>query len=132
VHVDDQTNQLSWTDNSSVEDGYVIYRADQWNEYGWPDYYPIGTAPANATSYVDSGLGPDMGMLYVIVSARDGGWGAASNEAAPTSPIAAVSPSIAAAPHRLAPRARPRRDVLSPLSTRTALRTPPASVRRQR
>jgi uncharacterized delta-60 repeat protein len=47
--VSDASVQLSWTDNSSVETGFVIQRAD-WNGTAWTTWADVGTAPASANT----------------------------------------------------------------------------------
>jgi hypothetical protein len=65
---------LTWTDNSSVEDGVEVQRAaagEAWTV--------IATLPANATGYHDASLSPDVMYMYFVQAQRDGGTSGASN-----------------------------------------------------
>lgn len=64
----DGSADLTWTDNSVVEDGYQIWQAvDCCNQS------IVETLPANATTYHVTGLTPDSPSLYSVRAARDGG-----------------------------------------------------------
>lgn len=52
---------VTWTDNASDEDNFVIQRRDDTGA-GWGSYAEIGTAAANATSFVDNST---RGMLIL-------------------------------------------------------------------
>lgn len=56
--------QVSWTDNSSAESGYEIYR----------DGTLVGSEAANATTFVDNGLSTEIQYAYVLraMDATDG------------------------------------------------------------
>ena len=85
-----QTIDLTWTDNSAVEDGYEIQRGLDGFSYG-----PVATVPANATTYRDAGLAN--GRYYYVVRARKSGGfsGYSGNTSAVVAAIApARSPSI--------------------------------------
>ena len=64
---DDGTVALSWTDNSGVEDGYVVLRGDA----GGSGMSAIATLPANATGYREAALDGTYG--YVVRATKDGG-----------------------------------------------------------
>jgi len=70
---------LSWTDNSNVEDGYQIQR---WTSPGGP-FDVVATVPANATSYHDPGLADDT-YWYQVKATKDGGTSESSNNASAT------------------------------------------------
>lgn len=65
---------LTWTDNSSVEDGVEVQRAAEGE--AWT---VIATLPANATGYHDASLSPDVMYMYFVRAQRDGGTSGASN-----------------------------------------------------
>jgi len=83
---------LTWTDNSGVEDGYAVLRltlGQYCDDGGCYDYYyydQIATLDANATSYRDSGLFSGDSHSYVVVALKDGGHSDQSNEATATVP----------------------------------------------
>lgn len=93
---------LTWTDNSSVEDGYTVLR---WFEEcgGYYYYYcnryyaPIADLGPNVTSYRDEGLGPAVVHSYVVVARSDGGTSDQSNEANAWSNLPPAAPSNVAA-----------------------------------
>jgi hypothetical protein len=63
---------LSWSDNSGVEDGYDILRMycyQDWYSGEWIcGYSAIATVGRNATSYRDTGLNPSEDYMYVVVA----------------------------------------------------------------
>ena len=66
---------LTWTDNSEVEDGYEVHR--------WTASSPIvvvATVSANATVHRDAGL-PDNTYYYQVRATKDGGTSGGSNNA---------------------------------------------------
>jgi subtilisin family serine protease len=77
---------LLWTDNSSVESGYIIERkAASGGAFG-----EIATAPANATSYSDAGVAIGTTYTYRVRAFASGGVSLYSNEANATAlPISA-------------------------------------------
>ena len=81
---------LTWSDNSSVEDGYVVLRRYEYCGYYYGCYYyyyAIATLGPNATSYRDAGLAPGEYHTYVVHAVKDGGSSDWSNEAgAPSEP----------------------------------------------
>jgi uncharacterized delta-60 repeat protein len=80
----DAAVQLSWTDNSSVEGGFVIQR---FVNGVWSD---IGTVPANTTTYRDAGLSATTQYKYRVWSYNSAYRStAASNEATTTTQLQA-------------------------------------------
>jgi fibronectin type III domain protein len=68
---------LSWTDNSSVEDGYEVWQVVNscgYYYYCYPYYSLLEVLPANATSFRHSGLDPNTFYSYVVVARKDGGY----------------------------------------------------------
>lgn len=84
-----QTIDLTWIDNSGVEDGYevdaLLYYCGEYDEWGYcvwyPYYQPIATLGANATSFQVTGLNQGESWTFVIVALKDGGRSDLSNEA---------------------------------------------------
>ncbi len=79
--VDQATVELTWTDNSAVEDGYEVWTAD-------PCCVLLDLLPANSTSYRFSGngsYGTDDPYLvsYFVQATKDGGYSDGSNIGAP-------------------------------------------------
>lgn len=83
---------LSWSDNSGVEDGYDILRQscyEDWYSGGWYcDYPAIARVGRDVTSYRDTGLNPSESYTYLVVAFRTngnrGGYSDSSNEASAT------------------------------------------------
>jgi hypothetical protein len=67
IGADQQSIDLSWTDNAYFESGYEVLRA---NEIG--QYSVIADLPANATSYHDTGLNAGQEYWYFIVTLYNG------------------------------------------------------------
>jgi len=67
---------LAWSDNSAVEDGYRVSRADASGI--WTD---VAALPANATSYVDEAVFANVTYIYRIQALKDGGSSNYSNQA---------------------------------------------------
>lgn len=89
---------LTWTDNSSVEDGYTVLR--WFDDCGGYYYYycnryyaPIADLAPNVTSYRDEGLGRAVAHSYVVVARKDGGTSDQSNEANAWSNLPSAAPS---------------------------------------
>ncbi len=76
---------LSWTDNSSNESGFIIERSTGDNAH----YAPIFTTAANATSYTDSNVVAGTQYFYRVSATNVGGTSSPSNEdsATPTAPV---------------------------------------------
>lgn len=70
---------LTWTDNSSVEDGYQVRRRASGEP--WID---IAELPPNATSYRDASVSAGGTYFYVVRARKDGGFSYPSWEATPT------------------------------------------------
>lgn len=88
---------LTWRDNSSVEDGYEVQRYYQdcpgYYYYCYQYYVTIATLGPNATSYQDAGLGAAVEHTYQIVAVKDGGYSAVSNQASAWSTVPPAAPS---------------------------------------
>jgi len=68
---------LAWVDNSTVEDGYEVWRefTDCSYYYGCYSYYaPIATLAPDVTSYRDAGLNPWEMYCYYVVAFKDSGY----------------------------------------------------------
>jgi titin len=61
--------EVTWTDASSVEEGYEVQRAN--SEY---QATTIATTAANATSYRDASAAPDVRYPYRVRAIKDGGY----------------------------------------------------------
>jgi hypothetical protein len=77
---------LTWTDNSSVEDGYEVKRfvreCSGYYYYYCNEYYAtIATLEPNARSYRDRGLARAVEHTYIVVAVKDGGVSDESNVA---------------------------------------------------
>jgi hypothetical protein len=70
---------LTWTDNSSAEDGYQVRRRSPGEP--WID---IAELPANATTYRDANVTGDGTYFYIVRARKDGGFSYPSWEATPT------------------------------------------------
>jgi fibronectin type 3 domain-containing protein len=85
---------LTWTDNSSVEDGYDVQRRFEYCYYGCYEYYAsIATLGPNATSYRDAGVNFGEYHSYVVVALKDGGVSDQSNVASAYSQLPPAAPS---------------------------------------
>jgi len=84
---DGQSINLTWTDNSAVEDGYKVSRLDAAGT--WAD---IAILPSNTVSYRDAGVTVDRTYTYRVQGLKDGGFSDYTNESVaviPTKPPAA-------------------------------------------
>jgi hypothetical protein len=65
-----QTGQmtLNWTDNSSNETAFAIYRSDN----GGVTYQYAGQTPANTTSFVATGLSPNTNYFWRVFAVSEG------------------------------------------------------------
>lgn len=87
---------LTWSDNSSVEDGYEVQRLfeDCSYYYGCYSYYAgIATVNPNVTSYRDAGVGAGEFHSYLVVAIKDGGYSDPSNGAGAWSSLPPAAPS---------------------------------------
>ena len=73
--------ELTWSDNSQVEDGYQV-EMFVWNEYdyGGGYWWTIDNLEANSIRYTTSSY---IGGPYRVVATKDGGYSDYSNEATP-------------------------------------------------
>jgi beta-lactamase superfamily II metal-dependent hydrolase len=78
---------LTWTDNSSNEDSFVLARA---TTSGGP-YTDIATLGANTTSYSNTGLAISTTYYYVVRATNAGGASANSNQASATTQAAGTT-----------------------------------------
>jgi titin len=110
IAVDMETVDLTWTDNSAVEDGYRVYRytwyCDYWDCYPYAETFDVA---ADATSYRDTGLTPGTYYWYYVEALKDGGVSDFSNEAdvatdspAATNAVPTARPQISASVKRAA------------------------------
>jgi hypothetical protein len=77
--IDPQTIDLSWTDNSAVEEGFEVQRTD-----GVVPYTTIADLSANSVTYRDVGVTSDITYRYIVRAKKDGGFSEASNVASAT------------------------------------------------
>jgi hypothetical protein len=75
--------QLNWADNATNEDGFKIER-----KVGTGAFVQIDTAPANATSYLDTTASPDTDYTYRVRAYNAAGDSGYSNEIAIRTPLA--------------------------------------------
>jgi Flp pilus assembly protein TadG len=73
--LDAQSITLTWADNSAVEDGYKVSRAQAGGD--WVD---LGTVGTNVVSYRDATVTANTSYTYRVEAAKDGGYSVASNE----------------------------------------------------
>lgn len=73
------TVELSWTDNSNVEEGFELQRSDD----GWVTSASF-TLSGGTTSYADSDLVPGTTYAYRVIAFNDFGESGVSNEASAT------------------------------------------------
>lgn len=93
--VEAQSIDLSWVDNSGVEDGYEVQRAGADFLFG-----VIATLPANASGYRDGSVSPDTRYWYRVRALKDGGGSHFSNYA---DAFVVVAPPSAPSDARAAP-----------------------------
>ncbi len=84
---------LSWTDNSSSEAGFVIMRATGTST----TYTQAGVTGANITTFSDSGLVPNTQYTYEVYATNNSGNSAMSNTASVTTPVPPATPTNAMA-----------------------------------
>lgn len=76
TEVTDTTASFSWTDNSSTESGFRLYRSV---ESGGP-YAQVVTVQAGISAAIDIDLSPGATYYYVVRAFNDGGESTSSNE----------------------------------------------------
>ena len=114
--IDQQTIDLSWTDNANYELGFFVFRSTAVDG----DYEFIANVPANTTTYRDTGLASGQEYWYLVVLFRDGNVGSdifdysdrvsATTLSDPTAGAASGSRSVGLAPSKIvkrSPRGRP-------------------------
>lgn len=74
---------LTWTDNSSNETGFAI-----WRKVGSGDFSRLSGTPANVTTFTDRGLTPNTAYTYRVRAGNSSGISAWSNDAASTTLVA--------------------------------------------
>jgi hypothetical protein len=79
---------LSWTDNSSNETGFLIERSTDGT-----NFTQIATAGVNATSYLDTGLSASTTYYYRVRASGSGGNSGYSNVVSATTQAASSAPS---------------------------------------
>ena len=79
-------NTLSWTDASTDEGGFEIWRRKTINNNGTDPWEMAGIAPANTTTFDDSGVEPTMRYEYKIRAVS----GAGRSEYTPADPAAGL------------------------------------------
>jgi len=77
---------LTWQDNSTNEEGFYIYRKTTDN------YSIIATMEANATSYNNTGLSPEISYSYKVTAYNDAGESESSNAINITTPAEPLEP----------------------------------------
>lgn len=81
---------LAWTDNSSNENGFQVWRSSN-NGRSWTNIANVG---ANATSYADNGVSARKTYSYRVRAFNDAGNSAYSSTATVTTPRASASSGI--------------------------------------
>ena len=77
--VDQESIDLTWTDNASLETGYVVIRATGFDG----EYSVVANLPKNAMSFHDTGLVSGQEYWYLVAFVNEGGdWSNYSNYAA--------------------------------------------------
>ena len=73
---------LSWNDNSTVEDGYEVRQLipNCYYYYCYPYYVTLQILPPNTTTFRHSGLDPLSYYIYVVLARKDGGYSDLSPE----------------------------------------------------
>lgn len=103
--VDYQSINLTWTDNSGVENGYDVLRYDcyydYYSDYYYCDYFIVAELPENTTTFLDAGLASATFYSYYVVAIKDGGTSDYSNEANATTDAGVVAAATKPATGRL-------------------------------
>src|SRR5262249_4851630 len=82
---------LSWTDNSTTEDGFKIMR----KLGAGGTYAQVGTSAANVTTFMDTALSPDNDYYYQVIATNIVGDASPSNEVIVHTPVPPFTPSDA-------------------------------------
>ena len=85
----DGSIQLTWRDNSSVEDAYEVQRLVCYQNYyyyynNYCEYVTVGVVDLGVTSFRETGLNPGEFYQYRVVARKDGGYSDPSNETGAT------------------------------------------------
>jgi titin len=88
--IDAQTVEVTWTDNSVVEDGYEVWVYSPYCGYYYCYYYyyswfSIASLPANSASFTYT-ASDAYSYTYYVVARKDGGYSDYSSGASPTPP----------------------------------------------
>ncbi|PYS73925.1 MAG: hypothetical protein DMF69_03455, partial [Acidobacteria bacterium] len=81
------TTTLNWTDNSSNEIGFAIYRSTD----GGVNYSFLTQTAANATSFVDNTVSPSTNYFYRVYSVTEGALGGPAQNSVSTSAAGNIS-----------------------------------------
>jgi titin len=81
------TVDLTWTDNSVIEDGYRVYIFD-WQSW---ESYLLAELPPNTQSYQETGIPSGWETTYFVVATKDGGESDQSDYVSATTPGATSS-----------------------------------------
>jgi hypothetical protein len=86
---------LTWTDNSTNEDGFIIERAPKPDSGSAPltSFAEVARVPANVVTYTDRNLPPSTAFSYRVLAYNAAGKSAPSNIS--TATTAALPPPIA-------------------------------------
>jgi titin len=90
---DPTTVDLTWDDNSSTEDGFIIERSTD----GGDNWSQIDTASADAGTYTDSAVPESSTVSYRVRAQKAGLESANSNESSATTPVAVPTAVVASA-----------------------------------
>jgi titin len=95
VAADGPRVNVTWSDNSSAEDGYQVFRA-----WGGASFTLIADVPANTSSYTDLDVTTDQTYSYAVRATKDGGFTGLSSYATVTIGTLKLpaKPSFAGAP----------------------------------
>ena len=119
--VDQQTIDLTWTDNANIETGYVVLRSTAIDG----EYSVVASLGANATSYHDTGLASGQEYWYLVAAVYAGGnWGDYSNYASATTAIGTAGITSSPTVVQRTGRARPVRVTGHPMQ-------PPLRIQRK-
>ncbi len=103
--VDSQTIEFAWSDNSAVEDGYVVGYFG-YGEGGWPAFFEIWNTGPNATSARVTDFDIGLSDWYGVAAVKDGGYSDFADWNVPATDLGAAT---AGAPRTAVARLRPGR-----------------------